>query len=83
MRTLIALGTCTLMACGGSKWYSMKQTASPNPFKTPGCKLAVEPVAFEQIDIRGKTRSRTACEHARPINKREIKNDKRGHFHSR
>jgi len=55
MRTLIALGICTLVACGGgNKSYTMEQQANPNPFKASGCKLAVDAVAFDKLIYAGK-----------------------------
>lgn len=41
-----------VMACGGGgggKGYALLQQANPNPFRMPGCKVAVDPVTFDKL----------------------------------
>lgn len=52
---MIAIAALGLGACGGgSKGYTAEHLASPNPFHMPGCKLAVEPVAFDKLIYAGR-----------------------------
>jgi len=48
----LAVAVVLVVGCS-SKPYTVVQQASPNPFKGRGCKLSVDPVAFDKLVVDG------------------------------
>ncbi len=54
MRKLLVVAALVACGGGGGKGYSIVQPASPNPFKTPGCKVSVDAVAYDKLVYAGQ-----------------------------